>query len=98
MPSVQIARAGSTSRATAHRNPTSSRATATTAILWPLAIRQVIEARVRPLLRLPDVQNHRRRLPFLPTIEINADLRTMPITPPRLDEHMPAMAIPRFGD
>jgi hypothetical protein len=44
----------------------------------PLPIRQVIEARVQPLLRLPGMRDHGRRLPLLATLEINADLRAMP--------------------
>ena len=51
-----------TSCITAHRKPTSSRATATTAICGRFRYAQVIEPLMQPLLRLPRVRDHRRRL------------------------------------
>ena len=61
--------------------------------LRPFAVRQVIEARVQPLLRLPRVGDHRRRLALLTTFESDADLCAMPIAPRGLHEHMPTEPI-----
>ena len=64
--------------------------------LRALAIRQMLEPRVQPLLRLPRVREHRRCLSLLPAFEIDTDLRAVPIAPRRLHEHMAAVTIARL--
>ena len=51
---------------------------------------------VQTLLRLPRVREHRRRLPLLPALEIDTELRTMPIAPGGLHEHLAAMTVARL--
>ena len=65
---------------------------------WPLPIRQVVESRMQALLRLPGVRDHRGRLPLMPALEVDARLRSMPVAPRRLSEHMATVVIPRLGD
>ena len=57
-----------------------------------------MEALMHPLLRLPGVRDHRRRLPLLAAREIDARLRSMPIAPGRPDEDVAAMRVPGLGD
>ena len=66
--------------------------------LWPLPIRQVIVPLMQPLLRFPRMRDHRRRLPLLPPLQIDAELRAMPVAPGRLHENVAAMTIARLGN
>ena len=66
--------------------------------LGPLAIRQMIEPLMQPLLRLPRVRDHRRRLVRLPAFEIDARLRAMPIAPRRLDQDVATVTVARLRD
>ena len=64
--------------------------------LRPLPIRQMVEAPMQPLLRLPGMRDHRGRLAGLPSLEVHARLRTMPVAPRRLNEQVATMTIARF--
>src|ERR1044071_4271436 len=53
---------------------------------------------VQPLLRLPRMRDHVRRLPRLPALELHAHRRPMVIAPGGLDQHMATMTVAGFRD
>ena len=63
--------------------------------LRPLPIRQMIVPLMQPLLRFPRVRDDGGRLALLPPLEIDADLRAMPVTPRRL--HQDVATVPVAG-
>ena len=66
--------------------------------LRPLPIRERVEPCMQPVLRFHRVRDHRGRLSLLPTLQVHAGLRPVPIAPRRLNEDMPAVGISRLGD
>jgi hypothetical protein len=56
----------------------------------------MIEALMQALLRFPGVRDHRRRLSLLAALEFDARLRSMPVAPRGLHEHMPAVTVARM--
>ena len=83
---------------TAQRTPPNSRATATTAI-WGRVRKANRRYNVcRRCWAFPGVGDHDRRLAPLARFERSTDLRRKAVRPHRLDQHVPAVGVARFGE
>ena len=58
----------------------------------------MIEALMQSLLRLPGMYDHTWSVSLLSALELDPSLRSMPVTPRCLHEHVAAVAVAGLGD
>src|SRR4051794_1682395 len=58
----------------------------------------MVEAMVEAVLGFPRVVDDRRRLPLLASFQVNARLRSVPVTPRGLNKHVSTVTVARLRD